>query len=129
MRKFTIRFAIQILASRISSLYGEIIFAQENCEIRRYRYFFLKPAHTKSGFTIVTFGHILFLLCRHTNFQPTNCTMTFKYVRMMVGLASPLLDLTPAMAATEMAPIGSPGLIIRAKAGVPHSGTDREGRC
>ena len=98
----------------------KLFFAQENCEIRRYRCFFLKPAHTKSGFTIVTFGHILFLLCRHTNFQPTNCTMTFNYVRMMVGLASPLLDLTPAMAATEMAPIRSPGLIIRAKAPFGH---------
>ena len=34
-----------------------------------------------------------------------------------------------AMAATEMAPIRSPGLIRRAKAGVPHLGTDCEGRC
>jgi hypothetical protein len=38
-------------------------------------------------------------------------------------------NLTPAMAATEMAPIRSPGLISRAKAGVPISGTDCEGRC
>jgi hypothetical protein len=37
--------------------------------------------------------------------------------------------LTPAMAATEMAPIRSPGLIRRAKAGVPPSGTYCEGRC
>ena len=34
-----------------------------------------------------------------------------------------------ALAATEMAPIRSPGLISRAKAGVPLSGTDCEGRC
>jgi hypothetical protein len=39
------------------------------------------------------------------------------------------IALTPAMAATEMAPIRSPGLIRRAKARVPHSGTDCEGRC
>jgi hypothetical protein len=41
----------------------------------------------------------------------------------------PVVSLTPAMAATEMAPIRSPGLINRTKAGVPHSGTDCEGRC
>ena len=38
-------------------------------------------------------------------------------------------DLTPAMVVTELAPIRSPGLVHRAEARVPHSGTDCEGRC